>query len=266
MDDQYYFSQIPRDIQRIIFLKTEPRDLDTLCNSNTEISQLCFNKKLLDEYLNIYNLNFRPHKLHKITETNSSILIAHVINQLRKSNIQWEMIFMDLIHNYILQQDGKDENIVEVLDILHNQENFILQEQTVVELARYAIERNRDMVLNWLFDNYDINYSLLVVELLNHRYVPPLAKDYANKLLDIIIEENINVDWPAIIEIILSNFHFDIFDKIMSSNIIDKNLAIKYLRDTIDNVAEGRYIYPYCRTYSEDMEKLIEKLKELEEL
>ena len=55
MEDR--FTQIPRDIRELILYETQPTDLDTLCQINQQMEDLCHDDRILDNYLNYYQLN-----------------------------------------------------------------------------------------------------------------------------------------------------------------------------------------------------------------
>ena len=131
-----YLSQTPKDIQELIIYETKPHDLDTLCRINEEMSILCQNNRILENYLHQHNLSIPPLSRGKTFEVygtdgffsyliNISIksltLLRYVLSKIQ--NLYGKTRVADYIRGLILYllttESFPDEYIIQILSSLN---------------------------------------------------------------------------------------------------------------------------------------------------
>ena len=247
---QDYLSQTPQDIQELILYETSPENIDTLCQINENLTLLCQNPRIIDNYLEKYNLQIPIPKnkydlefinsIVNIMNTNSITLITYVLSKILslygREYLLYKTSFSDSIAKLIDKKFIADINIIKILSILIP----IFNESFAYRVTYRAVINNRNQLIQWLKDNNDyLHRAALEASIEAHKY------DEFNQILNYMLANQIFINWGALIIDSIKYGNPYVLDQLIKLN---NNDIYKLLKDS-----ESSFILA--------MEDIIEKLK-----
>ena len=197
------FVDVPKDILELILYETDPKNLDTFCQINERINNLCQDKRILDKYIKYHQLvsNNYESTIQLMIDTNSTILIAYFLEDLTNTDeifsIYWIIIEQLTNNKNISDQDMffllkliyfKFKNARDRSGVRNNSARYRLEIRNT--LTDLALKTNRKQLIqllknNNLFDyTQSIHTSIIIgnveefMETINYIVKPKLYKKY----------------------------------------------------------------------------------------
>ena len=194
MDDLDRFSMLPRDIQKMIFDRTHPEDVDTICKLNPTMEKLCSDNQIIENYLKYWNLEFpdiSPANINKYEHYGKSLDLKGIskVDKIILGYIQMiNSLKSEIFAKYLLNHfDWTNENVLDKNLLSFNRyQNFLIEtlfmstlsDETVLNILEkinitnqgvmldiasygsvYVGKNDRPLTFQWLF-----NKNLLLLD------------------------------------------------------------------------------------------------------
>ena len=171
------FVNVPKDILELILYETDPKNLDTFCQINDRIHNLCQDTEIINRYIKYHQL-IAPYisiTISNVINTNSIILIVYLFKVLSKP-IDLVYNFWEIIVSLSNNMNISDQDILNLLHIVYSILN--VSNPSMLKL-------NDSFVQNTLIYLAKKNDRKYLIELLkqptnNHKYLSELLQETAN--------------------------------------------------------------------------------------
>ena len=164
------FTDIPKDILELILYETDPKDIDTFCQINDRINNLCKDNKVIHNYFIHHNLFIDgPYEsfLEKIINSKSTILTNYLIRWVNYNNFGDRYTY-SIIYYLIKNKEISDIDIFNHIKLLIEIFNVKLNDPIIFKVTDGSVRYKRKQLIQLLqqadlFDykaalNYSINY------------------------------------------------------------------------------------------------------------